>query len=270
MLFRVAARARPDPHDEPNVDEGPNTFDGPSMLARCGILPARRRERRVAALGVFAGALLNAVSAAEPGLNGLVDGVGLEVLEVMFVFMLAMLPGADMREGRVPARPRLAGLLMPVSVRGTRSGKPSWLGDSGISKRGVDVPLVGGPHILGDKPLADCSSRVRFGKSRAVWSCKGEPAPILAPDRLARPVGVPLAPEKGDLLDGMLAASDMVGRDPRFRFSACSGRVGAMLRSSWGESITVQPASLRLSSSMLGCAKQSVPSLKCGRCVRCS
>jgi hypothetical protein len=85
--------------------------------------------------------------------------------------------------------------------------------------------------MLGDRPLADCSSRVRFGKRRAVWSCKGEPAPILAPDRLARPVGVDFAPENGDLVDGIVDGSEMLGRDARFRFKGWSGRVGAMSKS---------------------------------------
>lgn len=79
-------------------------------------------------VGLFAAdALLKAVSAAEvePGLNGLVDGVGRDVLDVILVLTLAMIPGAEMRDGSVPARPLLAGLLIPVSVRGTRSGKPS-------------------------------------------------------------------------------------------------------------------------------------------------
>lgn len=79
-------------------------------------------------LGLVDGnALLNALSAADvdPGLNGLVDGVGLEVLEGLPVLIGVIPLGADILEGRVPARPRRAGLLIPVSVRGTRSGKPS-------------------------------------------------------------------------------------------------------------------------------------------------
>ena len=92
------------------------------------MLPARSLDRSAAVPGfVEEWALLKALSAAEvePGLNGLVDGVGLEVLDVVFVLILVMTPGAEILEGRVPARPRLAGLLMPDSVRGTRSGKPS-------------------------------------------------------------------------------------------------------------------------------------------------
>ena len=48
------------------------------------MLPARSLESKVALLVpefVLEPALLNAVSAAEPGLKGLVEGVGLEVLD---------------------------------------------------------------------------------------------------------------------------------------------------------------------------------------------
>lgn len=42
---------------------------------------------------------------------------------------------------------------MLLSVDGTKSGKPSWLGDSGMfSRKGVEPPLVGGPHGFGVKP----------------------------------------------------------------------------------------------------------------------
>lgn len=75
---------------------------------------------------MLAPALLKAFSAADPGLKGLVEGVGLEVFDGDWVVLTpAIVPAGDMREGRVPARPRRAGLLMPVSVKGMRSGKPS-------------------------------------------------------------------------------------------------------------------------------------------------
>jgi hypothetical protein len=81
------------------------------------------------------------------------------------------------------------------------------------------VPLVGGPQIFGDRPVADCNSRVRLGNRRDACSCKGEPAPILAPDRPASPGGVPLDPEKGDLLGGAGAASSADGMDDRLILS---------------------------------------------------
>lgn len=81
------------------------------------------------------------------------------------------------------------------------------------------MPLVGGPQIFGDRPFVDCSSRVRLGNKREVCSCRGEPAPILALDRLASPDGVPFPPEKGDLLEGMDDGSGMGGKEDRLRFS---------------------------------------------------
>lgn len=89
---------------------------------------------------------------------------------------------------------------MLLSVDGTKSGKPSWLGDSGMfSRKGVEPPLVGGPHGFGVKPscawisLALRKARVRlhelryrlqapsityrFEYNRPPSSCEGEPAP---------------------------------------------------------------------------------------------
>jgi hypothetical protein len=90
------------------------------------MLPARSLDNNAALL--FDAALLKAVSAAEvdPGLKGLVEGVGREVLEDVGLLLTPfMIPAGDIREGNVPARPRLAGLLIPESVKGTRLGKPS-------------------------------------------------------------------------------------------------------------------------------------------------
>lgn len=79
-----------------------------------------------------------------------------------------------------------------------KSGKPSWLGDSGmVSRKGVEPPLAGGPHMLGVKPscawisralemtpsLSDALSNSTpfftylFEYSRPPSSCDGEPAP---------------------------------------------------------------------------------------------
>jgi hypothetical protein len=83
-----------------------------------------------------------------------VEGVGRDVFDVSDETLMPLIvPTGDILDGSVPARPLLAGLLMPVSVTGTRSGNPSCDGDSGISYNGVDVPLVGGPQMLGDKPV---------------------------------------------------------------------------------------------------------------------
>jgi len=149
MLVKVAALARLFQVVEKG-DCAARKLDPANILARCGMLPARSLESR-AEVPADAEALLNAFSEAEvdPGLNGLVEGVGREVLEVSSgMFGAVFVTVGEIREGKVPARPLRAGLLIPVSVKGTRSGKPSWLGDSGISNSGVEVPLVGGPQIL--------------------------------------------------------------------------------------------------------------------------
>ncbi len=164
----------------------------------------------------------------EPGRNGLVEGVGREVFEVKTLTPLTV-PTGEILEGSVPARPLLAGLLIPVSVKGTRSGNPSWDGDSGISNRGVEVPLVGGPQILGEIPACDCSSRVRLGNSLEACSCRGEPAPTLAPDKPAS-ADEGLAPPKGDFVVGIDEGS-VIGFSPdRFMLSWLSGLVvGTMM-----------------------------------------
>ncbi len=88
------------------------------------------------------------------GLNGLVEGVGLEVFGIRpieFVLGRTVRPAGEKREGRVPARalPRMAEVAPVVSTCGcAKSGKLSALGDSGmVSRSGVEFPLVGGPQI---------------------------------------------------------------------------------------------------------------------------
>ena len=123
MLVNVAARPL-EPQLEPNGD-APKRPGWPMKLERCGILPARSLDSK-AALLEFVAALLNAVSAADVGLKGLVEGVGREVFEAVWGILTPfMTPAGDILEGKVPARPRRAGLLIPLSVKGTRLGKPS-------------------------------------------------------------------------------------------------------------------------------------------------
>ena len=97
----------------------------------------------------------------EEDLNGLVDGVGLEVLGTYC--WLPLRPGGaagENLEGTVPALARRAGLWLVLSDGGMKSGKPSWLGDSGmVSRKGVDPPLAGGPQRFGVKPSCACISR---------------------------------------------------------------------------------------------------------------
>lgn len=177
-------------HVVPNGDCVASSPDPPNMFARCGMLPARSLDKR-ADCPSAADALLNAFSEAEVefGRKGLVVGVGRDVLEVNIeMFGTLLVTVGEMRDGKVPALPRRAGLFMPVSVKGIRSGKPSWFGDSGISNKGVEVPLVGGPQMFPVVPVTVCSSRVRLGNSLDAESCNGElvppldsPAKVLAP-----------------------------------------------------------------------------------------
>lgn len=93
------------------------------------------------------------VGVCEPGLNGLVDGVGREVCgrREAVGFRPFSTPAAENLEGRVPALVLrvdavcCAACSMPVAA--LKSGKLSPLGDSGmVSRRGVELPLVGGPQ----------------------------------------------------------------------------------------------------------------------------
>lgn len=60
------------------------------------------------------------------------------------------------RDGTVPARALRPELEIELLVVGIKSGKLSWLGDSGIfSRSGVEWPLVGGPQMLG--PIPSCA-----------------------------------------------------------------------------------------------------------------
>ena len=174
--------------------------------------PARRRERRadLAAALVDPRALKVEVSVGVPGpdLNGLVDGVGRDDLGSREAAETR--PGGaaegEKREGRVPARARRpedcvvdVGSALLLLLLLLKSGKLSALGDSGIvSRRGVELPLVGGPHMGGVKPSCAWISRAlalnfsqqddvfqrvtyRFEYSRPPYSCDGDPAPSLAP-----------------------------------------------------------------------------------------
>ena len=84
-------------------------------------------------------------------LNGLCVGVGREVFATNdgsgpspFVT-----PPGEKRDGTVPARALLVGgMLSGVGKCVEKSGKPS-VGDSGIvSRKGVELPLVGGAHVV--------------------------------------------------------------------------------------------------------------------------
>jgi hypothetical protein len=130
-------------------------------LARWGMEPARKRWRSVALLArAPAAANPRTSGVAEPGLKGLVDGVGREVLGVRAATVGFSRPGPPAvvkREGSVPARVlplNWLGALPGESGRAwAKSGKLSPCGDSGMeSLSGVEWPLVGGPQIWGVMP----------------------------------------------------------------------------------------------------------------------
>src|SRR5256885_8514549 len=185
MLVSVDARSRPELQLEAN-SELPNGLEVPRKFARCGIDPARSLDRRAALLALFGGPLFDISAGVEPVLKGLVDGVGRDVLErsdCCCTLTPLIVPTGENLDGTVPARVRRDGLARLISEGGTRSGNPSWEGDSGmVSRNGVEFPLVGGPQIFEDKPSPRAwSSRVRFGNNLAAGSCRGEPAPNRVP-----------------------------------------------------------------------------------------
>ena len=90
-------------------------------------------------------------------MNGLGDGVGREVFAPSAgrgprpLRPLGAPPG-EKRDGTVPARARLVDGKLSGVGRCEKSGKPS-VGDSGMfSRRGVELPLVGGPQTLTGRP----------------------------------------------------------------------------------------------------------------------
>ena len=80
MLVSVVARSLPEPQFEPNT-EVPNGVEGEMKLDRCGIDPARSLDNKAALPELFGGPLFDSSAGDPGGLKGLVEGVGLEVLE---------------------------------------------------------------------------------------------------------------------------------------------------------------------------------------------
>lgn len=163
MLVSVVARSRPVDQLVEKSD-GPKGFDEPRRPGLCGIEPARRRDNAVVLppLLAVAGLVPESIPETPGGLKGLVDGVGREVLDRKDCWTFTPLSGptGENREGTVPALALRAVLLIVPSEGGTKSGNPSWLGDSGIfSRRGVELPLVGGPQMLGETPSCAWISR---------------------------------------------------------------------------------------------------------------
>lgn len=145
MLARVDARSRPVGFQLLKM-EGPNGELVPGICAnglRWGIEPARRRDKRADELDELSGA-------SKPGegdLKGLWEGVGRDDLGVRAGMLSRALPAppGENLEGTVPARARLVWGRLSGEGSWAKSGKPS-VGDSGMfSRRGVELPLVGGP-----------------------------------------------------------------------------------------------------------------------------
>jgi hypothetical protein len=121
--------------------------------------PARNRDNRAALLA----ALWSPISPmdGEGALKGLGDGDGREVLatSVGRGAKPLLAPPGEKRDGTVPARARLVEGWFSGVGRCEKSGKPS-VGDSGMfSRRGVELPLVGGPQTLTGRPSWACISR---------------------------------------------------------------------------------------------------------------
>ena len=173
MLCSVDARSRPLPQPVEKT-EAPKRFEGSMYDVRCGMEPALRRESRaevsrgVRTVGLFEVLFVPesfiSVGVKTEDLKGLVAGVGLELLGWDSAGLdKPDAPPAGNLEGTVPARALRVGLSRLFSPGGMKSGKPSWLGDSGIvSLRGVDPPLAGGPHT-GVSPSWACISRALIG-----------------------------------------------------------------------------------------------------------
>lgn len=170
MLDKVVARSRPVDQFVENRD-GPKGLPDANRLLFCGIEPARRRDS-IAGLGAAPElATLDPESIPDTpgGRNGLVEGVGRDVCDMKGCWRSISLrvPIGGNREGTVPARARRPVGLMEPSEPGIRSGKLSWLGDSGIfSRRGVEWPLVGGPQMLGETPSCAWISRALWWEAK--------------------------------------------------------------------------------------------------------
>lgn len=186
-------------------EEGPGRKPG-----RWGIDPARRRESNAdfaAALLAFAEEkAVESVGVPGLGLKGLVDGVGRDDLgrSELTDMSPAGVDAGENRDGSVPARARRVEVWVADAVSGIawlKSGKLSPLGDSGmVSRRGVELPLVGGPHICGVSPSCAWISRAlssdvsqlekgclfqsatnRLEYNLPPRSCEGDPAPRRMP-----------------------------------------------------------------------------------------
>jgi hypothetical protein len=154
MLASVEVRSRPEAQFVENTE-------GPKGL-RCGIEPALNLDNKARLFAVDE--LWSPISPrdGEGDLKGLGAGDGLEVFAISEGRgpRPLLTPPGEKRDGTVPARALLVvdGRLSGVGSC-VKSGNPS-VGDSGIfSRRGVELPLVGGPQTLTGTPSCACISR---------------------------------------------------------------------------------------------------------------
>jgi len=186
----------------------------------------------------------------EGALKGLGDGDGREVLatSVGRGAKPLLAPPGEKRDGTVPARARLVEGWFSGVGRCEKSGKPS-VGDSGMfSRRGVELPLVGGPQTLTGRPSWACISRAlqrRLGCAAALGeggssyllennllalpnSCDGDPAPDRALLAILPAEFKPPDKPKGDLnalpLEGSVGDVFAVEDPERGRLTAGVGR----------------------------------------------
>lgn len=165
-------------------------------------------------------------------LNGLGEGDGREVFatRVGRAPKPLLTPPGEKRDGTVPARARLVeGRLSDVG-RWAKSGKPS-VGDSGMfSRRGVELPLVGGPQTLTGRPSWAWISRALLENSLLALpnSCDGDPAPDRALLAILPAEFKPPDKPKGDLnalpLEGSVGEVFAVEDPERGRLTAGVGR----------------------------------------------
>jgi hypothetical protein len=184
----------------------------------------------------------------EGALKGLGDGDGREVFATRGGRgpNPLLTPPGEKRDGTVPARARLVDGRASGVGRCAKSGKPS-VGDSGMfSRRGVELPLVGGPQTLTGRPSWAWISRAlrrRLGCASALGgssyllennrlalpnSCDGDPAPDRALLAILPAEFKPPDRPKGDLnalpLEGSVGEVFAVEDPERGRLTAGVGR----------------------------------------------
>ena len=184
----------------------------------------------------------------EGDLKGLGAGVGRDVFATRVGRgpKPLLTPPGEKRDGTVPARARLVDGRLSGVGRCEKSGKPS-VGDSGMfSRRGVELPLVGGPQTLTGRPSWACISRalrIRLACASTLEgsadllennllallnSCDGEPAPDRALLAILPAEFKPPDKPKGDLnalpLEGSVGDVLAVEDPERGRLTAGVGR----------------------------------------------